>query len=119
MAIKKTKYVQKIIQTRTFSKTTEKTIQITRNNKHKEMDVDEMHNILTGLQTRLGSDAKIMVRGMNAQRFFTFKGFNDEELNVDDFDEYYKNKVEDEEKFAMFSMIQITVLQPNNLKIKK
>ena len=82
------------------------------------MDVDEMHNILTGLQTRLGSDAKIMVRGMNAQRVFTFKGFNDEELNVDDFDEYYKNKVEDEEKFSMFQRFKLQFFNQIILKFK-
>ena len=55
---------------------------------------------------------------MNAQRFFTFKGFNDDELQIDDFEDYYENKVKDTEKFEKFSFIQVTSLI-NKPKVKK
>ena len=118
----KRKYISEVKQTRIFSGAIETTLQIARKSKHKQIDTDEVHSILTGIQKSLPADAKIMVRAMNAQRFFTFKSFADDELNIEDFESYYENKIIDTDKFEKFSFIQITALvnkPKNKLKNKK
>ena len=123
----KPKYRSEVTQVRDFSRTIETTLTISRSSKLKQLDVNEVRNILVNIQSSLGPDAKIMIRGMNAQRFFTFKSFADDELQITDFEDYYKNKVEDTEKFEKFSFIQVTSLiskpkvkaKPKDKKVKK
>jgi hypothetical protein len=116
-----TKYISRVTQVRDFPGTIERTLTISRSSKSKQLDTDDVHSILTNIQKSLGPDAKIMIRGMNAQRFFTFKSFADDELQLIDFDEYYKNKVHDTEKFEKFSFIQVTSLinKPKTVKKEK
>jgi hypothetical protein len=129
----KSKYISRVTHTRDFPGTIETTLQISRSTKSKltgevkQIDVDEVRSILANMQLSLGPDAKIMVRAMNNQHLFTFKGFNCDELNMMDFEKYYKNKVLDTEKFEKFSFIQITSLitkpklklKPKVKKVKK
>ena len=120
---KKHTYKSKMTSEREFPGAIERTIQISRANRQKQIDVDEVHTILTSMQSKLGSSTKIMVRGMNAQRMFTFKGFNDEEMNIEDFDEYYMNhndSVKSLDKFDKFSFVQIIALMEKpKVKVKK
>ena len=120
---KKHTYKSKMTSEREFPGAIERTIQISRANRQKQIDVDEVHTILTSMQSKLGPTTKIMVRGMNAQRMFTFKGFNDEEMNIEDFDEYYINNnsaVKSLDKFEKFSFVQIIALMDKpKVKVKK
>ena len=106
----KQKYVNKIVQKLEFSRTIETTLRIYRNSKTKQIDVDELQNILAGIQRRVGSDVKIMVRAMNDHRLFTFKGFDATELKIKSFEEYYENRVKETEKFEKFKFVEITTL---------
>lgn len=105
---KKSRYNNVITETRTFNNSVEKTMQITRSN-NKQIDVNEMESLFKGIQkNKKGS--KFIVRALNGQRWFTFKGYEDSELNIMDFEEYYENKVKDSQKFEMFSQIEIISL---------
>jgi hypothetical protein len=104
---KKPKYKMRVKQVRDFAGARETTIRISRPNKSKYLDVWEMRNMLANMQKSL-PNAQFMVRGMNAQFIFTFKGYDDEDLNVEEFEDYYENKVSDPIKFEKFSFIEIT-----------
>ncbi len=52
-----------------------------------------------------------MVRALNDTQFFTFKGFTDSGLDIQDFEEYYQDRVANKEKFNMFYTVQIYVLK--------
>lgn len=104
---KNPKYKMRVKKVRDFAGARETTLIISRPNKSKQLDVWEMRNILTNMQKSL-PDAKFMVRAMNAQLIFTFKGYDDDELNVEEFEDYYENKVKDTMKFVKFSFIEIT-----------
>jgi hypothetical protein len=56
---------------------------------------------------------KIMVRGLNAVQWFSFKNFDDDNLNVEDEEEYFRNRVKDpsDHKFSHFSQIEISVIR--------
>ena len=107
---KPTKYKSVITETKNFANVTETTMQISRAN-GRGIDVDEFENIYAGLRQKTNS--KLVVRALNGQRWFTFKGYSDDELNIDSFEDYYKNKVSETGKFENFSIIQITSLKSN------
>ena len=104
---KKPKYKMRVKNVRDFAGARETTIKISRPSKSKHLDVWEMRSILANMQKSLPG-AQFMVRGMNAQHMFTFKGYDDEELKIEEFEDYYENKVSDPTKFEKFSFIEIT-----------
>jgi len=53
---------------------------------------------------------KIMVRGLNAIRFFTLKGYDDEDIKIDEVDDYLHGKVSDDSKFGKFFQLDITII---------
>jgi hypothetical protein len=120
------KYISRVTQVKDFPETIETTIRISRSTKSKltgkvkQIDVDEVHSILTNMQNSLGPNSKIMVRAMNAQRLFTFKGFKQDELQMMDFEKYYEDKVAETEKFEKFKYLEFTALitKPPNTKAK-
>ena len=111
----KARYKSTITETKNFSNVTETTMQISRSN-GKGIDVNEFEKIYAGI--RQGTDSKLVVRALNGQRWFTFKGYGDDDLNIDSFENYYQNKVSETGKFENFSIVQITSLKPK-AKIKK
>ena len=113
------KYNSDVTQTRDFGKTIETTLRISRFNEKKQIDVDELHGILTNITKSLTPDTKVMIRVMNIQRMFTIKSFADDDLNIDDFDEYYQNSVADLDKFEKFSSVYITTLATKPTPIKE
>ena len=118
----KTKYTSNVSQVREFAGTRETTLRISRNSNTKQIDANEVHKILTGIQKGSPSDTQFMVRAMNGQRFFTFKTFkSDEMMSIQDFEEYYQNSVKDINKFEKFAFIEITSLSKitKHDKIKK
>ena len=112
---KPVKYNSVITDTKNFANVTETTLQISRTN-GRGIDVDEFQNIYAGLRQK--TDSKLVVRALNGHHWYTFKGYSDDELNIDSFEDYYKNKVSETGKFENFSIIQITSLKSNK-KIKK
>lgn len=62
----------------------------------------------------LPKDSKFFVRGLNILRDTTLKGYEDDFMTQDDYDEYSKGKVKDATKFDKFYNFTITIQQPNN-----
>jgi hypothetical protein len=65
-------------------------------NNGRQIDIPKLRRIVENLESS-GED-KIVVRGLNADKWNTLKGY-DSELNVQDFEDYYRNRVEDPSKF--------------------
>jgi len=60
-------------------------------------------------------NSKVVVRGLNILRDTTLKGFDDEFIDEDIYDDYTKGKVANADKFKYFYNLTITVLEPNIL----
>ena len=56
----------------------------------------------------------LMVRAVNSEGMKTFKSFDMDELNFEDFHEYYENKVKFTDKFEYFISVEITILKKIN-----
>ena len=99
---------KKILSKREFSNSVQTTIQL-HNKDRSKITTDEVKNIVDRFQR---GGAKILVRGLNIERWMTLKGLN-EEFDAESFVDYYKNKVEEEavEKFTEFSQLQISVIK--------
>ena len=55
---------------------------------------------------------KLMIRGLNIQKWITLKGFNTV-IEVDGLLDYYQNKVDNANKFLSFYQVQITMIKSN------
>ena len=80
-------YKTKITNVRKFTNTIETTIQINRITKDKNISVNQLTDIYNNIKSRFGVDSKFMVRAMNPLRMFTFKGFDEEHMNIYNYDE--------------------------------
>jgi len=98
----------KILSKKEFDKSSQTTIQLSNKNKS-NITTDEISQIIDRFQK---GGAKILVRGLNIERWMTLKGLN-EEFDGESFVDYYKNKVEESavEKFTEFSQVQISVIK--------
>jgi capsule polysaccharide export protein KpsE/RkpR len=96
-----------------FPDGTQTTLQFSRKNKNEQIDVDEMKKVLESLNKKAndeGDNLKIMIRALNIDKWYTFKGF-DTDLEVEEFEDYFKDKVKNGEKFEKFSQMQITTFK--------
>ena len=104
---------KKILSKRDVGDGIQTTIQLSNRDKS-SITTDEIGQIVNQFST---GGKKIMVRGLNIERWCTLKGMN-EDFDPESFIDYYVNKIreEDVEKFTEFSQIQITVfkLKRNN-----
>ena len=59
--------------------------------------------------------AKIMIRGLSPKQYYTLKTYDEDELNLKDFDDYLIGKVKDhkDDKFSKFNQIKISILRKN------
>jgi hypothetical protein len=104
-------YNTKIVKDRKFADVSERTIQLTRQDGKQIMDVDDIRDLVDGLQrtaAQKGDTIRILVRAMAIDGMKTLKGYNTD-LMVDDFEDYYRNSVHDPSKFSFFSHLQITI----------
>jgi hypothetical protein len=99
---------KKILSKREFANSVQTTIQL-HNKDRSKITTDEVKKIVDRFQR---GGAKILVRGLNIERWMTLKGLN-EEFDAESFVDYYKNRVEEEavEKFTEFSQLQISVIK--------
>jgi hypothetical protein len=89
----------------------ENTILFTRKTGAFDIDKDEVEDLLATIQNeakKKGKEIRTSIRAVNNQRMFTLKALHGD-LNIQDFDDYYKNKVKDVNKFEKFSQVYITV----------
>ena len=79
--------------------------------KGKVITREEVQNIIQAIEARAAKDnedIKLLIRGLNAQRWTTIKGYNEDV--VDDMDEYYDaRKVKDASKFNEYFQLQVTI----------
>jgi hypothetical protein len=79
----------------------------------KPAEMRTMYNTLKkNMETKYGN-CKIMIRGLNAIQWFTFKGMNDDDLNVQDYDSYFINNIKyaDHAPVLDFSQLEFTVIR--------
>ena len=83
------------------------TIRVKRNNgKMTYADVETYYNDLIK-KLKLDSD-KIAIGGMT-EKFYTIKGFDDEDLKPWDDDEYYQDRAKDGKKFNEFEFVDFMI----------
>ena len=99
---------KKILSKRDVGDGIQTTIQLSNSDKS-NITTEEIGHIVNQFST---GGKKIMVRGLNIERWMTVKGMN-EDFDPESFIDYYVNKIkeEDVEKFTEFSQIQITVFK--------
>ncbi len=99
---------KKILSKRDVGDGVQTTIQLSNSDKS-NITTEEIGHIVNQFST---GGKKIMVRGLNIERWQTLKGMN-EEFDPESFIDYYVNKVreQDVEKFIEFKQAQITVFK--------
>jgi len=99
---------KKILSKRDVGDGIQTTIQLSNSDKS-NITTEEIGHIVNQFST---GGKKIMVRGLNIERWMTLKGMN-EDFDPESFIDYYVNKVreEDVEKFTEFSQIQVTIFK--------
>ena len=99
---------KKILSKRDVGDGVQTTIQLSNRDKS-DITTDEIAEIVNRLST---GGSKVMIRGLNIERWCTLKGMN-EEFDPESFVDYYVNKIreQDVQKFTEFSQIQITVFK--------
>ena len=99
---------KKILSKRDVGDGIQTTIQLSNRDKS-DITTDEIAEIVNRLST---GGSKVMIRGLNIERWCTLKGMN-EEFDPESFVDYYVNKIreQDVQKFTEFSQIQITVFK--------
>jgi hypothetical protein len=102
---------KKILSKRDVGDGIQTTIQLSNTDKSK-ITTEEIGQIVNKFST---GGNKIMVRGLNIERWMTVKGLN-EDFDPESFIDYYINKVKeaDVEKFIEFMQVQITVFKKKN-----
>ena len=63
---------------------------------------------------KLGIDDRMTVTGLNILRNSSLKGYEDDFIDDDAWDDYCKSKVRDGTKYDKFYSFTITIRQPNN-----
>ncbi len=102
---------KKILSKRDVGDGIQTTIQLSNTDKSK-ITTEEIGQIVNKFST---GGNKIMVRGLNIERWMTVKDLN-EDFDPESFIDYYVNKVKeaDVEKFIEFMQVQITVFKKKN-----
>jgi hypothetical protein len=76
----------------------------------KQNKIREFYN---KVKSTLPEGSKVIVRGMNIVRGTTLKGYNDDFMTDEQFEEYARGKVKNVAKFNVFKNFTITVLEPS------
>lgn len=72
------------------------------------------------IEKHMPKDKKVIVRATNILRDTTLKGYNDEFMTEDEFDDYIRGKVKDHDKFKYFYDFTVTIVEKNEVpKVNK
>ena len=85
-----------------------KTIRIKSKNKDL-ITYDEIRSFMNSLVRKGMNISKISIGGMNADKYYTMKGFADEDLKPWDDDDYYKDRVKDTGKFDKYFFVDFNI----------
>jgi hypothetical protein len=105
------KFNFKEIQNKKVGNLTQRTIQINLDEK-KPMTSAQVQKVYNDFITHGGINPnKLIVRGQNKTQWYSLKGLNIDELDVEGFmDDYFKNKVQDDTSFKDFFQLQFTYI---------
>jgi hypothetical protein len=99
---------------------TETTINVFKTGKNKDLESNEVRKLYKEMTKKILKDdpkARLLVRVDNAlQNKWTLKGFEDDDLDFEDYEEYFENRVKDTSKFSKFTNIAFVVQTENNMK---
>jgi hypothetical protein len=117
----------KIVKQNNIGKYKETRIHVTKSGKNKDMESDEVRALYNGIVKVSQNDefdTEILVVVSNPlQKTWTIKAYKMDELNFEDYEEYFANKVIEPSKFAKFDKITFVVKATPKLvkkdKIKK
>lgn len=107
------KYTNEIKQTVDYGDSTATTIIVRRSNGDKSIDVDEIHNLVDGIEDgarRSKQNVKVMIRAMTPSGMFTFKTYKGV-LNIEDFEQYLEGRVSSTAKFEKCAYVEVTILK--------
>lgn len=74
--------------------------------------LDHIRKYCTEKMKGFKEGSNVVITAMNILRETTLKGFNDDFMTDDQYDEYMNNKVDDSEKFQFFHNFTITIREP-------
>jgi hypothetical protein len=94
---------------------TKKTFVFRPEKENQVFDFKSAHKVYNKFLESVPENSKVVVRGLNILRDTTLKGFDDEFIDEDTYDDYTKGKVANVDKFKYFYNLTITVLEPNIL----
>ena len=77
---------------------------------NEQLNMANFKDVYNTLKKKYGAD-KLMVKALNDTQWFTFKAFTDYGLHIQDFEDYYENRVASTDKFNMFYQMQIYILR--------
>ena len=72
------------------------------------INTGQLKDIYESFKEKYGNN-NIMLRAVNNTGIFTFKGFNQDNLDIQDLDDYYENKVANTSQYEYFYSVEITV----------
>jgi hypothetical protein len=101
------RYDMSLTKIKEFQNSQERTINLHRKD-NRPIEIAEITNIC---EKFIPNDAKYMVRALNAKSWVTLKGFSEPDINLMEYQDYYKNKVADPSKFDKFFQLSVTVIQ--------
>ena len=84
-----------------------------------DISSDDVLELIEGIENEARDNnqkIKIMVRGLNIDKWVTLKSYYND-ANIKDDEDYYAGKVADDTKFEKFANIKITVRRQKNILI--
>ena len=103
-------YTTTVLGKKEFVDSTQTTMKIHKNNKN-DISPKEIQILTKQLLAKAPKNTKLRIRGLGIDRWQNLKTFDDD-LNVQDYDEYYQGKVEDSGKFTNFSQLELIFIKP-------
>ena len=101
----------KVLNTQNYTK---KTITIRPNKQNQLFTRSQIKEYCEKQIAKLGKDVKVVVTGLNILRNSSLKGYDDDFMDDDSWDDYCKSKVRDGTKFNLFHEFTITIREPIN-----
>jgi hypothetical protein len=103
-------------QSEKFKNSSQETLQLSRNDK-RMLDLKEVAHLAGGLQKvgdTQGRKTGLLIRGESKLGWQTLKGFDDDIESIEEYIDYFNNKVQNKEKFNGFYQLQVTIISTSD-----
>ncbi len=100
-------------QRRKVGKLQETTLKVTRSDKQM-MDPQEVKQFMADVMEEAEAkypNYKMRVRGLNAIQWWTMKTFQDEDIYLEEVDDYLNGRVKDNDKFGKMYQLEIVIIR--------